>query len=464
MKVKSEYVCTECGSVFGKWYGKCPSCGEWNTIEEQESEVPVQKSGFGKAAQRTVVPHAKPLSLSFDSDAIIEEDRQSTGIGEFDRVLGGGLVKGSVTLLSGEPGIGKSTLLLQICDRLPGKLLYVSGEESPAQIKLRAKRLGISGASMLLYTETDVEEVLAEIAAVSPDVVIIDSIQTMSDSSVGIGVGSVSQVKNTAAKLIRLAKTEGTSVIIVGHVNKDGGIAGPKVLEHMVDTVLYFDGDKQYAYRMLRAVKNRFGSTNEIGMFEMRAEGLTEVENPSEYLLSERPLGVSGTCTMCTMEGTRPVLAEIQALTTPTVFAVPRRTTTGFDYNRLTLLAAVLEKRMGIKLGASDIYMNVVGGLRAEDTSTDLPACLALISGIRDIPIADKLAAMGEIGLAGECRAIAGIEQRVKEASRLGFDTIVIPARNYARAKSAIDKAAGKAKIIPVKSLYDTFSLFPAQK
>lgn len=462
MKAKIEYVCNDCGAVSSKWYGKCPSCGAWNTLEEQEAAVSTAAAKAGKPLQ-PIPSREKSLSFPITDIQITEEQRSKTGIGEFDRVLGGGIVKGSVTLLSGEPGIGKSTLLLQICGVLADryKLLYVSGEESPSQIKLRAKRLGIQNENIRLYTETEIGEILAETGAVSPDLLIIDSIQTMSDAQTNATAGSISQVKNVASKLIKLAKTEGISVIIVGHVNKDGGIAGPKVLEHMVDTVLYFDGDKQYAYRMLRAAKNRFGSTNEIGIFEMEAEGLCEVENPSEYLLSQRPLGVSGNCTMCAMEGTRPILAEIQALVTPTVYPAPRRTATGFDYNRLSLLAAVLEKRVGLRLSSQDVFINVVGGLHVDDPSTDLAACIALISGTRDIPIDDRLVAMGEVGLAGECRAIAGIEHRVKECVRLGFSTVVIPYRNYERAKSPLDKICkGQATLMPVKSLFETLKLF----
>lgn len=458
--MKSVYVCTECGNVTAKWFGKCPACGQWNTLEEgAEAETKPKKSLSKNAA---FIPlREKANSFAINSIEIKDEPRSKTGIGEFDRVLGGGIVKGSVTLLSGEPGIGKSTLLLQVCGMLSEnyKLLYVSGEESPSQIKLRAKRLGISNDNILLYTETDINEVLTEVSVTNPDVVIIDSIQTTTDINSSTNAGSVTQIKNSASKLIKMAKTEGVSVIIVGHVNKDGGIAGPKILEHMVDTVLYFDGDKQYSYRMLRAVKNRFGSTNEIGIFEMDAKGLCEVENPSEYLLSQRPLNISGNCTMCAMEGTRPLLAEIQALVTPTVFPAPRRTSTGFDYNRLSLLSAVLEKRMGLKLGTCDIYMNVVGGLRVDDPSTDLPACLALISGYRDIPVHDKLVAMGEIGLAGECRAISGIEHRVKECVRLGFETILVPARNYDKHKTQLNKISKNVQIIPVKSLFDAIKV-----
>ncbi len=458
MKTKTGYICTECGNVTAKWFGKCPSCGSWNTLEEYESIVEPGAKSTGKK----VVTREKQLSYSIDSINISEEPRAKTGIEEFDRVLGGGIVKGSVTLLSGEPGIGKSTLLLQICDVLgkSQKVLYVSGEESPSQIKLRAKRLGVSGSDILIYAETDIDEIIAEINAASPEIVIIDSIQAMNDSASSSVSGSITQVKNTASKLIRTAKSDGVSVIIVGHVNKDGAIAGPKVLEHMVDTVLYFDGDKQYTYRMLRAVKNRFGSTNEIGIFEMSSDGLTEVSNPSEYLLSQRTLNVSGTCTLCAMEGTRPILAEIQALVTKSFLNVPRRTSNGFDYNRLSMLSAVLEKRLGLKLGLNDVYMNVVGGLRVADPSTDLPACLSLISSYKDIAINEKLVAMGEIGLAGECRAIALIEQRVRESIRLGFEKIVIPYRNYEKSKQQLSKLGKDVEIVPVKSLFDALKLF----
>ncbi|MBO4343167.1 MAG: DNA repair protein RadA [Clostridia bacterium] len=458
MKIKTGYICSECGNVTAKWFGQCPSCKSWNTLEEYEDTTELD----AKSAKKAVIKREKALSYSIDSIDITEEPRAVTGIEEFDRVLGGGIVKGSVTLLSGEPGIGKSTLLLQICDVLgkSQKVLYVSGEESPSQIKLRAKRLGVSGKDILIYAETDIDEVIAEINASSPEIVIIDSIQAMSDRASSSVAGSITQVKNTASKLIRCAKTDGISVIIVGHVNKDGAIAGPKVLEHMVDTVLYFDGEKQYSYRMLRAVKNRFGSTNEIGIFEMNSEGLTEVANPSEYLLSQRTLNVSGTCTLCAMEGTRPILAEIQALVTKSFLNVPRRTSNGFDYNRLSMLSAVLEKRLGLRLGINDVYLNVVGGLHVADPSTDLPACLALISGYKDIAISEKLVAMGEIGLAGECRAIALIEQRVRESIRLGFDKIVIPYRNYEKSKSQLSKLAKDAEIIPVKSLFDALKLF----
>ena len=460
MKSKSEFVCNECGNITSKWFGKCPACGTWNSIEEQvivsNNEPAFSKGGITK---RT---HAESLSKKIDSISYDDSERIKTGMNEFDRVLGGGIVEGSVTLLSGEPGVGKSTLLLQVCGLLGDscKLLYVTGEESPSQIKLRAKRLGVNSENILIYSETDVDEIISEADIVSPSVLVIDSIQTLTDDNSSTAPGSITQVRNAATKLIRLAKSGGMSVIIVGHVNKDGGIAGPKILEHMVDTVLYFDGEKQYSYRTLRAVKNRFGSTNEIGMFEMDSEGLCEVDNPSEYLLSQRHINASGSCTFCVMEGTRPILAEIQALVTKTTYPVPKRSATGFDYNRLSLLSAVLEKRLGINLSASDIFLNIVGGLRVDEPSSDLAACLAIVSSFRDIVIEDKLIAIGEIGLAGECRAVGNVEQRVREAVRLGFTKIVIPMKNYERSKSKIEQLKGKAEIIPVRSLFDCLKLF----
>lgn len=460
MKSKIEFVCSECGNVTSKWFGKCPACGTWNSIEEK-AIVTNNEPAFarGGAVRKT---HTGSLSKKIDSIDYDDSERIKTGMNEFDRVLGGGIVEGSVTLLSGEPGVGKSTLLLQVCGLLggSGKLLYVTGEESPSQIKLRARRLGVDGDNILIYSETDIDEIVSEADIVNPSVLVIDSIQTLTDDNSSSAPGSVTQVRTTASKLIKLAKTSGISVIIVGHVNKDGGIAGPKILEHMVDTVLYFDGEKQYSYRTLRAVKNRFGSTNEIGMFEMDSEGLCEVENPSEYLLSQRHVNVSGSCTFCVMEGSRPILAEIQALVTKTSYPVPKRAATGFDYNRLSLLSAVLEKRLGINLSANDVFLNVVGGLRADEPSSDLAACLAMISGYRDIIIEDKLIAMGEIGLAGECRAVGNIEQRVREAVRLGFTKIVIPIKNYERSKAKIDQLKGSTEIIPVKSLFDCLRIF----
>lgn len=461
MKAKVQYVCSECGNVTSKWFGKCQSCGAWNSIEEQPVAVQTTPA-FARASSNAKSSHTTAVSKPISAISYDDSERIKTGINEFDRVLGGGIVEGSVTLLSGEPGVGKSTLLLQVCGLLGDakKLLYVTGEESPAQIKLRAKRLGVESEKILIYSETDIDEIIGEADLVSPDIIVIDSIQTLCDESSSSAPGSITQVRTTTSRLIRLAKSCGISVIIVGHVNKDGGIAGPKILEHMVDTVLYFDGEKQYSYRTLRAVKNRFGSTNEIGMFEMDSEGLCQVENPSEYLLSQRPMNVSGNCTLCVMEGTRPILAEIQALVTKTAYPVPKRVSTGFDFNRLMLLCAVLEKRMGLNLSTSDVFINIVGGLRVDEPSSDLAACIAIISGLRDIVIDDKLIAIGEIGLAGECRAVGNIEQRVREAVRLGFMTVVIPMRNYERSKQKLEQIKGNANIVPVRGLFDCLRVF----
>ncbi len=458
MKFKTEFVCSECGNVTSKWFGKCQACGTWNSIEEQ---TVTNEPAFTRK-NAAVSSHKETVSRPINSITYDDSERIKTGMKEFDRVLGGGIVEGSVTLLSGEPGVGKSTLLLQVCGLLGDskKLLYVTGEESPSQIKLRAKRLGVESEKILVYSETDINEIITEADLTSPDIIVIDSIQTLTDESSSTAPGSVTQVRTTTSKLIKMAKSGGVSVIIVGHVNKDGGIAGPKILEHMVDTVLYFDGEKQYSYRTLRAVKNRFGSTNEIGMFEMDSEGLCEVENPSEYLLSQRPLNVSGNCTLCVMEGTRPILAEIQALVSKTAYPVPKRVSTGFDYNRLMLLTAVLEKRLGLNLATSDVFINIVGGLRVDEPSSDLAACIAIISGLRDIVVDDKLIAIGEIGLAGECRAVGNIEQRIREAERLGFTTVIIPMRNYERSKAKIDKLSGKMKIVPVRSIIDCLKVF----
>ncbi|MBR2020984.1 MAG: DNA repair protein RadA [Clostridia bacterium] len=454
MKSKTEFVCSECGNVTSKWFGKCQACGTWNSIEEHIIE---NEPAFTRRDSSAAGSHKEPVSKPINMINYDDAQRVKTGMNEFDRVLGGGIVEGSVTLLSGEPGVGKSTLLLQVCGLLGDsqKLLYVTGEESCSQIKLRARRLGIESDKILIYSETDIGEIISEADAVNPDIIVIDSIQTLTDESSSTAPGSITQVRTTASKLIKLAKSGGISVIIVGHVNKDGGIAGPKILEHMVDTVLYFDGEKQYSYRTLRAVKNRFGSTNEIGMFEMDSEGLCEVENPSEYLLSQRPLNVSGSCTLCVMEGTRPILAEVQALVTKTAYPVPKRVSAGFDYNRLMLLSAVLEKRLGLNLSTSDVFVNIVGGLRVDDPSCDLATCVAIISGLRDIIVDNKLLAVGEVGLAGECRAVGNIEQRIREAARLGFSTVLIPMRNYERSKGRLNQFDGKIRIVPVRSIFD---------
>lgn len=419
-KQKSVYVCSECGGQFPKWSGKCPLCGEWNTIAEEI--VSVQRAG-------APVAHRAQIT-TMDGIDTQAETRYLTGIGELDRVLGGGIVPGGLMLIGGDPGIGKSTLLLQICGRLSEKfrILYVSGEESARQIKLRAERLSVGGENLLLLCETDMDAILEAIRSEKPDVVIVDSIQTVSLSEVASSPGSVTQVRECASALMREAKQNDIPIFIVGHVNKDGAIAGPKVMEHIVDCVLYFEGDPHSNYRMLRCAKNRYGSTNEVGVFEMQDIGLCEVENPSMMLLSGRPKNVSGTCVACVMEGTRPLLAEVQGLVSPTGFGNPRRMSTGFDGNRLALLLAVLEKRAGYFFSNLDTYLNVVGGLRLDEPAADLPVALALISGLKDKPMDEGVVAFGEIGLAGELRAVSGAEQRIAEAARLGFTRIIVPA------------------------------------
>ncbi len=466
MKVKSYYQCTECGYRNPKWMGKCPECGSWNTMEEVVS-TPAPSASSGK---RTAAVSAGYSGILDETPRPLDEVelptymRSSSGVSELDRVLGGGLVTGSVVLLSGEPGIGKSTLLLQLSAKLgeEKKVLYLSGEESVGQLKLRAKRLGISGEGIYLLTETNVEKILAQCEKLKPDVIIVDSVQTVWTEGSHSAPGSVTQVRESTMALLALAKRENISVILVGHVNKEGGIAGPKVLEHMVDAVLYFEGEQEHAYRMIRAVKNRFGSTNEIGMFEMTSKGLVEVPNPSEALLAGRPRGVSGNCAVCIMEGTRPILAEVQALVTTTVLQSPRRTANGIDYNRLYLILAVLEKRLGLRFSSCDAYLNVIGGLRLEEPAADLPAALALVSSIRDIPIPDDLVAAGEIGLAGECRAVNNLDQRIREAARLGFTKILVPARSLELKR----EETYTIEVIPVKSIYEaiTFALKPRKE
>ena len=430
MKSKTKWECIECGYQSASWYGKCPSCGAWDTLEEiTEIDKPsndARASLIGNIGG-TGVP--KPLN-ELDMPEYI---RNKSGMSELDRVLGGGIVSGSAVLISGEPGIGKSTLLMQISGKLTpkNKVLYVSGEESGSQINLRAKRLGVSGNNLYVLIETNIDNILSHTESLKPDVVIIDSIQTIYDARSASSPGSITQVRECASRFIGMAKSRGISIIIVSHVNKEGGIAGPKVLEHAVDAVLYFEGEKRNSYRIIRAIKNRFGSTNEIGVFEMREDGLAEIPNPSEALLSGRPSDVSGSCAVCVMEGTRPVIAEIQALGVKSVLPAPRRTSNGIDFNRMVMLLAVLEKRLGLKLGTYDTYLNVVGGLRLDEPASDMAVCLAVISSIKDKPIPDKVVAMGEIGLAGECRSVSNIDARVSEAVRLGFDTIIMPKRDY---------------------------------
>lgn len=422
-KTKTVFFCTACGNETPKWQGKCPACGAWNTLEEHV-EKPAAP-GRAKAASHGVAKKAKTIEQVDTGDEI----RFSTGMGELDRVLGGGAVEGSLVLVGGAPGIGKSTLLLQICNALCSgrSVLYISGEESERQLKLRAQRLGVAPAELYILSETRLSDVLETVEELKPDVLIVDSIQTMYCDENESSPGSVSQVKDCTMTLMNLSKSQGLTVFVVGHINKDGNIAGPKVLEHMVDCVLYFEGDPNTSYRLLRAAKNRFGSTNEIGVFEMTDVGLKEVPNPSQMLLEGRPEGASGTCVACVMEGTRPVLAEVQALVSKTSFNVPRRTSDGFDFNRAALLIAVAEKRAGMKLSLFDAYLNVIGGLRLDEPGADLPVVLAIASSYRDAAIADDLVAIGEVGLTGEIRTVSQMNQRLQEVSRLGFKKVIIP-------------------------------------
>ena len=422
-KAKTVFYCTNCGNESPKWQGRCAACGEWNTMEER-IEKPV---AAGKAKPAPVGQSRTPQRLrEVVSDG---EIRFSTGMGELDRVLGGGAVAGSLVLVGGAPGIGKSTLLLQICNSLCAgrKVLYISGEESERQLKLRAERLGVSPEELFILSETRLSDILEAVAATKPDILMVDSVQTLYNEENDSTPGSVSQVKDCTMSMMQLSKSQGITVFVVGHINKDGNIAGPKVLEHMVDCVLYFEGDPNTSYRLLRAAKNRFGSTNEIGVFEMLDVGLVEVPNPSQMLLEGRPEGASGTCVACVMEGTRPVLAEVQALVSKTTFNVPRRTADGFDFNRAALLLAVAEKRGGMKLSLFDAYINVIGGLKLEEPGADLPVILAVASSYRDQPIADDLAAIGEVGLTGEIRSVSHINQRLGEVARLGFKKCIIP-------------------------------------
>lgn len=422
-KVKTVYYCTECGNESPKWQGKCAACGAWNTLVEHV-EKPI---AAGRAKSAPVGISKTPLKLS----QVISNDeiRFTTGMGELDRVLGGGAVAGSLVLVGGAPGIGKSTLLLQICKSLCNgrSVLYVSGEESEKQLKLRSERIGTESDELYILSETNLSDILGAVESIQPDILIVDSVQTLYREENDSAPGSVSQVKDCTMALMQLSKSEGITVFVVGHINKDGAIAGPKVLEHMVDCVLYFEGDPNSSYRLLRAAKNRFGSTNEIGVFEMVDTGLIEVPNPSQMLLEGRPEGASGTCVACVMEGTRPVLAEVQALVSKTSFNVPRRTADGFDFNRAALLLAVTEKRCGMKLSAFDAYINVIGGLRLDEPGADLPVVLAIASSYRDTVIPNELVAIGEVGLTGEIRSVSNLNQRLGEVARLGFKTCIIP-------------------------------------
>lgn len=447
-KSKSIYICSECGFESAKWFGKCPGCGQWNCMNEEIRETSVQKN-------TTAAAHRSAAPVSINEISTAEEARYHTGLSELDRVLGGGIVKGSLILISGEPGIGKSTILLQICEYLGKnlKILYVSGEESSRQIKLRAARLGVQSDNLYILTETDIQCVIEQMRTHKPDLVMIDSIQTMNYTDLNSSPGSVTQVRECTNAVMRNAKALEIPTILVGHVNKDGAIAGPKVLEHIVDAVLYFEGDRQMSYRILRAAKNRYGSTNEIGVFDMGDNGLHQVDNPSLALLSGRPKNVSGTCVTCVIEGSRPILAEIQGLATTTGFGNPRRMSTGFDYNRMSLLLAVLEKRAGYYFSNLDAYVNVVGGLRLDEPAADLAVAMSLVSSLKDTPVSDDAIVFGEIGLAGEIRSVTHIDARISEAVRLGFTKCILPFHSLKQ----VNVKGNGIQLIGVKNVREAF-------
>ena len=450
-KSKSVYICSECGYETPRWLGQCPGCNEWNTLNEEIITVAKEK-----LASKSLIGSNRSKAYPLKEITADTGHRYNTGLRELNRVLGGGLVKGSVVLLSGDPGIGKSTILLQICEFLGEglRILYVSGEESAHQIKLRASRLNVSTTNLSILCETDAQYICEYIYAEKPDVVIIDSIQTMEIGELNSSPGSVTQVRESTNLFTRTAKASNIPIFLVGHVNKDGNIAGPKVLEHIVDCVLYFEGDRNTSYRILRAVKNRYGSTNEIGVFEMLDNGLSEVENPSLMLISGKPHNVSGTCVACLMEGSRPILAEVQSLVTPSGFGNPRRMATGVEYNRMAMLIAVLEKRCGYFLGNMDCYTNVIGGLHIDETAADLSIALAIVSSLKDVPVPEKTLAFGEIGLAGEIRSVNSCEQRIKEAAKLGFEKCVIPYHNYSKLPKYL---FNEIEIVPAKNIRQAF-------
>ena len=451
-KPSTVFVCSNCGNESSKWFGRCPACNEWNTCYEEK----VNLKSSGKSA-------SKKTATTIKLDDVKKQDivRTKTGFGELDRELGGGLVKGSLPLHGGEPGIGKSTLILQICDKIKGEgqVLYVSGEESAQQIKIRADRLGIKNNDIVFLGETDIDVIEDAILKTNPKLVIIDSIQTMYSDEITSGPGSVSQVREITARIMKMCKQEEITTIIIGHVTKDGNIAGPRVLEHMVDTVLYLEGERYFAYRILRGVKNRFGSTNEIGMFEMNDIGMCEISNPSSVLLSEKNENIAGSIVVASIEGTRPILVELQALTSTSVFGMPRRTTNGIDYNRLTLLIAVLEKRTGLPLGNQDVYLNIVGGIKINEPALDLGIILAVSSSFKNIPIPNDVIAIGEVGLTGEVRSVNQIEKRIKEAEKLGFKKCIIPESNKKLLKDTY-----KLDIIGVQNIIEAMRCLELKK
>ena len=452
-KQKTVFICSNCGYESAKWYGKCPSCNEWGTLDE---ETIITENKSNKKA--TSASHKNVNVMKLDSIDSSTEFRYNTGISELNRVLGGGLVKGSLVLLSGDPGIGKSTLLLQICNYLSKDLsvLYVSGEESAYQLKMRAKRLGVKSDNLEVMCETDAEIICEYIRSAKPNIVMVDSIQTMNISEISSSTGSITQVRECTNLFMQTSKNNDISTILVGHVNKDGNIAGPKVLEHIVDTVLYFEGERNYSYRILRAAKNRFGSTNEIGVFEMSDNGLTQIESPSMALLAGRPINVSGTCVTCLIEGSRPILAEIQGLATTSGFGNPRRMSTGFDYNRMAMIIAILEKRAGFFFSNMDCYLNIVGGLRADEPASDLAAAVALLSSLKDVIIDSETIVFGEIGLAGEIRMVNNCEQRIKESERLGFKRCIIPRQNM---KKLNKNSFTDIEVIGVRNIREAFEV-----
>lgn len=450
MKQKTVFCCTECGNETPNWAGKCPACGAWNTLKEVQ--VDTKPKGRGASAPSATVSKSPKLLSTLDAE---DESRFSTGIAELDGVLGGGAVRGSLVLVGGAPGIGKSTILLQLCGEVGSreKILYVTGEESERQLKMRAQRLGVSGGEIYVLAETDVSEIIKSIDELHPDIVIIDSIQTVYAADVASTPGSISQVRECTMAIMRRTKEEGFTTFVVGHINKEGSIAGPKVLEHMVDCVLYFEGERNTSFRILRAAKNRFGSTNEIGVFEMENSGLRCVDNPSEVLLSGRPEDSPGTCVACVVEGTRPILAEVQALITPSGYNSASRRSNGVDYNRAAMLLAVLEKRGGLPVSGCDAYINVIGGLFLDEPAADLAIILAIASSFKDKPLGADLAALGEVGLSGEIRSVSAANQRLSEIARLGFKRCLIPAH----IKGEVHKPQG-LELLPAKNIRDALN------
>ncbi|MBC6004878.1 Circadian clock protein kinase kaiC [uncultured Clostridium sp.] len=451
-KIKTKYVCQECGYENSKWLGKCPECSKWNTFVE---EIEDKRSKSNKEV--FVIDKSSSRPLNINSIETIKEQRFSTCINELDRVLGGGVVKGSLVLVGGDPGIGKSTLLIQVASNVANsgkKVLYISGEESASQIKMRAQRLGIQSDNLYIFAENNLSIIEAHLESVNPDLIIVDSIQTVFSPEITSAPGTVSQIKEGTSRFMKISKKMGISTFVVGHVTKEGSLAGPKVLEHMVDTVLYFEGERFNTYRLIRAVKNRFGSTNELGVFEMRELGLIELENPSKILIAEKPKDVAGSVIISTVEGTRPMLLELQALVSPTSFGIPKRTATGVDYNRVSLLMAVLEKRVGMQIQNQDVYINVVGGLKVNEPSIDLGIVMSIASSFRNIPIDGTVAITGEVGLTGEIRAVSFIEKRIAECKKLGFTKIVIPKSNYEAVKDIKD-----IEICPVDSVRQAINI-----